>query len=303
MEHSRKSNSKLNLLSTKLKTVVWNIGFIEIERNKILDHISGSMIQWLEHPYHDRFFADPFILEIRDDYYIVLAEEYFLHEQKGRIVKLIVDIHTKKLINRSILIESDFHLSFPFIYKECIYPEQSRGNIWMSYALDGKEHKNVGKGLIDAVILDYNEKSWVFASRVKEKKVEACRKLYRYQLGTDGRIIEDSELEIKNTFTNSRMAGAFFWIGDKLYRPAQNSTKDIYGESVTINEVLKNDEDGYVEKEVVRIDSHSKKRYYEGLHTLNVYDDVCIIDGFEMQIHPILKTIAKVRRFLCCRGK
>ena len=105
-------NIKEYLTATK-----YNIGFLD---NKLKDIIQGAdiSVNWMKHSYKDRWFADPFILYITDEYYIVLAEEWYDPINKGRISKLVVDRHDFKLKEIKTILELDNHLSFPFIQRE-----------------------------------------------------------------------------------------------------------------------------------------------------------------------------------------
>ena len=97
-------------LLDKLKVVAWNIGFIEKSIDAvILDE--NNPIVWMQHKYKDRFFADPFLLSIDDNKIIVLAEEYCFWEGKGKIVKLIIDKNSQRMIEREVLIETQYHMS------------------------------------------------------------------------------------------------------------------------------------------------------------------------------------------------
>lgn len=268
----------------------------EVEKRAVLSDDVQKEIIWMRHGYKDRFFADPFLLHENSEIYTIIAEEYFLWEQKGRIVKLKIDKSTKQLMDRDVLIDAPYHLSFPFIWKNRIYPEASKSGSLKAYSVDGEERETIADmGLVDAVIVE-DGKKWIFSTRIFDKKDDACRRLLRYELGENNVVINETEVTIKSSFHNSRMAGSFFSVEGRLYRPAQNSTETIYGESVSINEVVLNDDKGYSEKLVKRIDSHGSRRFNRGLHTFNVYDYVTIVDGFEMQYHPFYKLIAKIRQ-------
>ena len=70
---------------------IWNIGFIE---NTIDGILNGEelLIRPIKHPFKDRWFADPFILDYNDNQIILLVEDLLIKEDKGRISKLIIDI-------------------------------------------------------------------------------------------------------------------------------------------------------------------------------------------------------------------
>lgn len=283
-------------LLDKMKVVAWNIGFIEKSIDEVLSDEDNPII-WMQHKYNDRFFADPFILAVNENTIIILAEEYRFWEGKGKIVKLTVDKTSKRLIKRQLLIETKYHMSYPFLYNDSILAEQSASNKWIQYSLDGVE-KNVlaDIGFVDGTVFNDGKQEWLFATKVTNGKQEANRKLYRYKM-KNGKPILETELIIKNDYDASRPGGKFFLVGSQWYRVAQNSRKDIYGESVSICRVICCNNESYYEEIVKTLSSHLGKRYSEGMHTLNVENEFIVVDGFEMQNHPFQKVFFKVRSF------
>lgn len=278
----------------KFKVVNWNIGFIDGKKEELIQSKTPYSITWMKHYYLDRFFADPFILEENKDNFIVLAEEYLFVEAKGKIVKLTIDKEHKRLIKRELLIETDFHLSYPFIYDGTIFPEQSASGKWISYTLNGEEKDVLADiGIIDGTIFDDGKNKWLFAT----KKLNANSELYRYKI-VNGKLVKSTEMLIKNTAEASRPGGKFIKIGIKWFRVAQNSTAAIYGESLAICEVTKCDDEGYEEVIVNRLSSHNEKRFNCGLHTMNVYSNGMIVDGFEMGMRPIQRCVIKFKSIL-----
>lgn len=287
-------------LIKKLKMPVWNIGFIEKRKEDILKEKEYQIV-WMKHSYPDRFFADPFLLEETGEQYIILAEECMLVEHKGKIVRLTVEKKTKKLVKREKLIETDCHLSFPFIYRDSVIPEQSAGNVLAVYDFNGEKKKRIAPyPFIDSVILEEGTQKWIFTTRESQEHEDVKKKLYRYMI-KEGQVNMESEILIADRYESSRMAGAFFEISGKIYRPAQNSTETFYGESVSINEVIQNDNEGYREIFIKNFNSHKEKLFNEGLHTFNVYDNITIVDGCKWILHPLRKVGFKVR--LCLHGK
>lgn len=279
----------------KMKVVAWNIGFIEQDVKSLLVNNEYSIV-WLKHNYHDRFFADPFLLEEKDNRLFVLAEEYFFSEGKGRIVKLCVDKNTKELLKNERLIETDYHLSYPFVYGNEIIVEQAKSGKWIAYDKQGEKSRTLSDmGLIDSTILFDGKTEWVFATKIVEDKGEALRKVYRYKI-VNGFVDKSSEIIIKDDLVASRPGGNFFKIDGTWYRAAQTSTEQIYGESITICKIIENTDETYKEEPVKKIISHNEARFNMGLHTFNPYDGFVIVDGFEMQIHPFQKLKYKLRR-------
>lgn len=65
---------------TLLESSCWNIGFATISAEQLLrnPHLLSHRIQWLKHPYKDRFFADPFFLNVDNNCIEVMVEEYMV---------------------------------------------------------------------------------------------------------------------------------------------------------------------------------------------------------------------------------
>jgi hypothetical protein len=59
-----------------IKATKYNIGFVDGSLESI---IAGEpmKVNWMKHSYKDRWFADPFILDVTDDEIIVLVEEWY----------------------------------------------------------------------------------------------------------------------------------------------------------------------------------------------------------------------------------
>ena len=80
----------LKSLFRRLTRTSWHLGFV----NGGLPSVFSSdplSVSWVKSPYKDRWFADPFILDVTDEKYIVLAEEVRYEHPKGRIVRLTIN--------------------------------------------------------------------------------------------------------------------------------------------------------------------------------------------------------------------
>lgn len=80
-------------ISAYIKATKYNIGFVDGDLQSVLEGKPLS-VNWLKHPYTDRWFADPFIFDVTDDVIIVLVEEWYDPIQRGRISKLVIDKNT-----------------------------------------------------------------------------------------------------------------------------------------------------------------------------------------------------------------
>jgi len=258
----------------------YNIGFVN---NKLEDIISGEPIRvnWMKHTYKDRWFADPFILDITDKDYIVLVEEWYDRINRGRISKLIVDRHDFNLKGIKTILELDSHLSFPFIQrgKDIIYiiPENSATGKLPRYKYNPINDEISFDSIIcndrltDSVPFNYNGEELMFSTKLPDAN---GKDLGIYKKDCDGTYIQYDTYHFEENI--SRMAGDVFICNGKLYRPAQVCIKS-YGDAVSIQEI--STENGTFNfKELRRIYSPSLN-YNLGFHTFNVYQNHIVVDG------------------------
>ena len=86
----------------------WELGFVKGGLDGVFS--DGPLeVDWVVNPYRDRWFADPFILDVTDDYIYVLAEEFRFNNKKGRIAKLFINRQTLKIERFIILLELPVH--------------------------------------------------------------------------------------------------------------------------------------------------------------------------------------------------
>ena len=96
---------------------VWNLGFIRESLDEILYTEHSLTVDYMRHDFKDRWFADPFILDVTDKYIYVLVEEYYRKIRRGRIAKLTVNRDGFILEKSETVLELDTHLSFPAILR------------------------------------------------------------------------------------------------------------------------------------------------------------------------------------------
>lgn len=250
----------------------YEIGFLLCGPEQVLDESASPEVRFLKHPYKSRWFADPFFLSATPDRLVLLAEEYRYSTDKGRIVRLTVDRHTFRLLGNDPVLELDTHLSFPFLLREngrCyLYPENSQAGAWKRYAYD-PETNTVGPGetlipqpLTDAVIAPDGR---VFSTRLPDPNGAA---LTIYENGREKDVVTFSE-------KIARSAGAFFQVGDRWYRPAQECN-DCYGHAVVFQEVSRSGSN-WTFREIRRL--YSPHPWFDaGCHTYNTLDGISVID-------------------------
>lgn len=260
----------------------WNIGFCEETPEEIIQSKILKPIQWLKHPYKDRWFADPFILKVTEDDIVVFVEECPIVKPKGILCELTIDRKTKLLKERHVLLELDTHLSYPAIFhqngKTYVYPENSASGKLYIYEYDPIEHKLINPiCIIDEPVTDttivYNDGVFT-AVATKVPKTQENVFLYRStKLLGPYLLISTTPLQRKKSC--SRPGGNWICLGEHLYRPAQNCEKR-YGASLSIMHV-----DRKMTTESLFFDIYpSCFNYQLGLHTINFNNGICVIDGY-----------------------
>lgn len=274
----------------------FNIGFCDCTPEELIKNRGVGKIHWLKHPYKDRFFADPFILDVNDDTIVVLVEECPVDNHRGgRIVELVIDRKKYELIKRYELLRLDTHLSYPAIYKHdditYVYPENGCGNGLKLYKYNNKEHKLLfEKDLItdlpvlDSTIIKTNTGYYLTATI----NINGKGNSEVYLFTSNNFTLPFSQVfpfPISKDIKSSRPAGNFFYAGAELYRPAQDCTHR-YGEAISIMKISEIGEKVYKEDFCFQIRPKSYK-YNLGMHTINFCNQCCVVDGYGY-LYPII---------------
>lgn len=293
----------------ELTSLHWEIGFLD---NTLEGIVNGDelKLRLVTHDYPDSWFADPFILEVTDNTIVVLVEEVTKKIQKGRISKLVIDRKRNHVVNKKIILERPGHLSFPIIYRKdnkiYIYPENSEDGSLNIYEYAPKDdsmllvHELSDKPLTDAVITELFGKPQLFTT-------EACR-ANGFQLDQYEWNVEKQKFVYvtSNLFKEhiARMAGYFFTVNGKVYRPAQESNTN-YGHGISLQEVsYKN---GTWEFNEVRRMTSPHHKLKQAFHTLNSYKGVIVVDVLDKR-HPFVNSVigflvAPIKLFRNCLRK
>lgn len=276
----------------------WEIGFVEGGLEAVMEGSVDLEINWVRHHYKDRWFADPFVLEVTESEIVVLVEEYMYSTGKGRIAELIIDRNSYVLKELNIILELDTHLSFPAIWREdsrvFVYPES-----WLSGKLSlyeyegrGREMKLVkvlcGEPMADAIMTEGFGKKTLLSTKENDKL-----RLYDYHFESEC-FVFSKEKDFGSA--TARNAGDFFEYKGKTYRPAQVCINR-YGEAIEIQEVTK-DLGGDLQFIPIRrfYSPHIKLR--TGMHTLNSCKGLTVIDVHGWVNPLVVNTIIKIKGLL-----
>lgn len=265
----------------ELRHNLWNIGFYEDGLESLLT-VKQPNIHWAKKKIKDRWFADPYILDVNDSEIIVLAEEYCYDVRRGRLARVVFDRHSYEEKDFSIILDLPTHLSFPFIYRKedkvYIIPENSASGCSTIYEYDDetqkltKLHHISEEPFTDSTIFRFNDKSWLWTTMTPDPNGKT---LSMYAFDDKNLRVSDKTGIVEFEFNTARNAGECFTINGHLYRPAQDCTKT-YGHGVIIQEISY-DNGRWFFRDVNSFYPNSFL-YNQGIHTLNNYKGLVVFD-------------------------
>lgn len=290
----------MNLIRKIQYNQFWNIGFCQQTPEELIREKVLWPIQWLKHPYRDRWFADPFILKVTDSEIVVFVEECPLENPKGIICELVIDRKTMRLKERYVMLEKDTHLSYPAIIrhegKVYVYPENGASGKLNIYEYDEDNHRLVnptcilGEAVADATIFQHGNVFYMTATKFPDTQ----KRLFLYRADSlfgPFKQVENNPVQERLSF--SRNGGDYFTAYSSLYRAAQDCSER-YGGAISI--MSANSIEGYKETFEFGIKPVTG-RYGLGLHTLNFMDGFCVVDSFGY-FFPFLGRLYYKLRFL-----
>ena len=282
---------------------MWNIGFVTED---IADVVKSDKlhIHWLKHNYTDRWFADPFLLEVTEKQIIVLVEEFCYKIRKGRIARLVISRPDYVLQDMKIVLEMPYHLSFPVICQKdgetFVMPECALSGELNLYKYNPKtimleKVSEVGHlPLSDATIVTFKSgEKYIFSTEFPNPNGNV---LQVYPFDGNAMTIQPKPVaEISFPSNIARNAGDAFYIGDDMYRPAQDCNK-CYGNGINIQKVTK---DGQVFSfETVSCFHSDNPDYSLGYHTLNMKNGLIVVDGHRFRYPRTVKMLQAISRLI-----
>lgn len=238
-------------------------------------------------PPKDRFWADPFVLEKNNNYYIFI-EELVYKEGKGKIS--VIEMDQKGNYKKpEVILETDYHLSYPFIFEDndelYMIPETS-GNktIDLYKCIEFPKKWEYEKTMLsdikarDTTILKQDDKYWLFCNIQENEGASSLDELFLfYSDNLKGEWLSHPQNPIISDVRQARPAGKIFVENGKLYRPSQNCGKR-YGYGMKINEIIELTTTRYKEETVQDIYPNWDKDLL-CTHTLNNNHRLTVIDA------------------------
>lgn len=279
----------------KLYMKQWNIGLAKFDMTELLSKKNYTPdYNWLPLDNLNRFYADPFIFKGPGGEINVIYEDFSAEDQYGKISLTTVSDNFKAVISKELL-DTQSHLSYPNVFiedgKTYIIPESSKTGHVTCYEFDfvNKSLINAKRiiqnlPLLDSTILVHNNKYWLFATKRGENSNSKLYIYYADEMG--GPYIPHAGNPVKDSLNGSRPAGNFIKVNGHIYRPSQNCA-EYYGKSVTINKITVLNEKEFAEEPVLEIGPPQKNGFNFGIHTINVVDDVIVIDALKRIFMPV----------------
>ena len=238
----------------------------------------------------NRFLADPFVIHRNGDHYC-FVEDYDYKTRKGSISAY--KITTDGYEDLGIVLEEDFHLSYPFIFeydnqllmcpetkekKEIrIYKCVEFPNRWVF-------HKTIMRDIsaVDTNIFEYDGKWWLFTNLDTSIACDINCQLHIFY--STNPLMEDWTAHESNpVFFDPLIArnGGMISEGNEIYRVFQRHGFDMYGEGLGIAKINSLSPSEYNEE----ILSEVKARFFNnilGTHTYNYCDGLLVMDYVEI---------------------
>jgi hypothetical protein len=237
-------------------------------------------------PEKDRYWADPFIVQ-RDDRYYVFLEEKLYATGLGRIACLTLD-PAGGLLSNQVVLTRPYHLSYPFVFEQggdlYLIPETA-GNrtIELYRCAHFPDRWEFVRTLmtdiyaVDTTLLEHEHRWWLFAN-VKQEGGSSLDALHLYNAASlfAKEWTPHPGNPVVRDIRSARPAGRIFAQGGKLIRPSQDSSRR-YGYALKFNLIRKLDENEYQE-EVLSV-FEPRGRGVLATHTFNQAGKWTVIDA------------------------
>lgn len=270
----------------------WSIGFVRGGITSIMESDTYE-VDWLQLP-KDRWYADPFILDVTKTEILLLVEDYTYDCFKGSISLLHIDRKMMAITKRKVVLELPTHLSFPNILRKddkvYIYPESAQTGKLILYEFDAANEALIPCTTIcddviwDSDITDLFGEPLLFTAAHNDTLLD----IYKWNEMTMRFIPWKS---IPSEKRNSRLGGSLFEYKGNIYYPAQDC-EDNYGAAIEIKKICL--KDGEFEITEIKKLTSTHPQLKHGLHTLNQYKDIVVIDVHGYRYGWVGEVIAKL---------
>ncbi|RVT89377.1 formyl transferase [Sphingomonas crocodyli] len=280
-----------------LRKDIWRPAIVSATIDQIVARggVDGFDISWLPPMGSFRFIADPFGLW-RDDKLYLFVETYDYRVRVGAIEVLVYD-RDFALIERRMVIEEPWHLSYPFVFEAdgetWMLPEAHRSNkltlyraIDFPYVWEPAHVIELDHVPVDATPLFHDGLWWLFytsASREPDK-MSALHVAYAEKLTGPWRPHPMNPVRVD--ITSSRPGGTPLLLDEQVVLPAQDCSAT-YGGAIRPLAIPVLTPDRFEAEACLPIRAPAGfAPYTEGLHTLAAAGPVTLIDVKRTELSP-----------------
>jgi hypothetical protein len=263
----------------------WNIGIVDCPIEQFVSMSAPPQATWLSATRRSQFRADPFGT-LHAERATILCEHFSYRDRLGYIVA--IETPGSRGTRVKIGPENPVHLSYPFLFESgsqllCV-PESSAAKEIALYEIERfpDRWKKIATliaecELVDATLFQFDARWWLAASDLAEKGANSELHLW-FAPKLSGPWQPHPGNPVKVDVRSARPAGAPFWVGDQLYRPAQDCSSS-YGARVSINRITVLTPTEFREEVAATVNPDPRGKYPRGLHTLSRFGDRTLIDG------------------------
>lgn len=284
---------------------VYGIAILDRPPEEFLHDQTCPVADWLQIPASKGFIADPFLWPGRPD--VLLCETYLHHTGLGELTLLSID--AGRIVGSEPLpFGMGCHLSYPSAWTEgsrvfCL-PEMAASRRQVLYELlPGKPPQPFCViadriGMADPTLMKVNGVYWIAYTDTDIGTYDNLCLLHASRL--EGPWLPHAGNPVKIDARSSRPGGTPFWVGDQLFRPAQDCSRE-YGGALIVNRVKVCTPEAYQEETVAILRPDPDGAFPDGLHTLSIGNGLAVIDGKRNSYHPAILA-QKLRRRLMHRS-
>jgi hypothetical protein len=236
--------------------------------------------------------ADPFVVEKEDGYYI-FVEEMEYKKNIGHLAVLEMD-KEGNITKNSTILDTGSHLSYPNIFQEdgtwWMIPESGASRKISLYKATNfpyewklERHLMEGVKSADTTLHYHDNKWWMFVNIDEDEGSLLYNELFLFSADTFNTSDwkPHPQNPIVSDVKSSRPAGKIFLKNGKIIRPAQNSSVR-YGYGLSFNEIITLNENEYEERQISQILPEWDKKI-GGTHTFNQAGDLTVIDAWGLR--------------------
>lgn len=233
-----------------------------------------------------RYYADPFVL-MRGGVAHVFCEEVPFATNKGVISYFTIDAEGNASAPRPVL-ERPYHLSYPFVFER-------EGEVWMITESSANRTVELYRALRfpdrwvkhatlldnvladDATLFEQDGRLWLFAS-IRDWQASSWDTLGLFHAESlAGPWTAHKANPVLLDPASARPAGALFWRGGQLIRPAQDCVRG-YGRGLAFCRIDRLDAEGFAQSVLARVEPPAGS--VQGLHTYHRAGRFEVIDLF-----------------------